>query len=566
MSGRLSGWRLLLMLLVCAPLSALPCAALTCTDADGDGYFFESGCGTPRDCNDASSFIHPGATETCDGFDSDCDGLLDNSASCARACPSAGNGGTRLLVEGIHNPQSTSLAWTGSGFGVVWDDVRNGAREIYFARLDADGHKIGVDVRITNAPGQSTIPQLAWSGSEFGLLWSDERDGNPELYFARLGPTGLKIGGDLRLTSDPSGLSGFGLVWAGSKWGVTWADARSGSYAVYVALISAGGARLSPDLTAIPVAEMPSIAWSGSEFGIACENDGWGEPQAVLVRVDSAAAAVTGWTQVTDPVWSYAQWPSLAWTGSEYAITWYDEPINNPTGMYFARLSAAGGMLSGPRHLGGGYYVQPAAQWLGLEHAAAWRWNSNVQLARVDAAGVPLGGPSAIPRSDWGPMSVRWTGTFFGVATIVFSGPGPLYKLQFSRIGCNCVDFDHDGYSSCEDCNDALNTAWSPLGEATALRFTPPSKTLLSWNAPGVPGGASSPLRYDTLRSVSPYDFQTSVACVETAGTDTSSADPSLPATGSALFYLVRPRNLCAETGFLGLTSDGAERSAGSCP
>ncbi len=40
-------------------------------DSDGDGFF------TPNDCDDSDPAIHPGATETCDNVDNDCDGFID---------------------------------------------------------------------------------------------------------------------------------------------------------------------------------------------------------------------------------------------------------------------------------------------------------------------------------------------------------------------------------------------------------------------------------------------------------------------------------------------------------
>lgn len=46
-----------------------------CTDADGDGYFVEPGCGTALDCRDADAAIHPGACDIKgDRIDQDCDG------------------------------------------------------------------------------------------------------------------------------------------------------------------------------------------------------------------------------------------------------------------------------------------------------------------------------------------------------------------------------------------------------------------------------------------------------------------------------------------------------------
>ena len=58
----------------------------TCTDADGDGYYAESGCGTAVDCDDSDKYVYPGAEETCDGIDNNCDGDVDeNCQTCTDA-------------------------------------------------------------------------------------------------------------------------------------------------------------------------------------------------------------------------------------------------------------------------------------------------------------------------------------------------------------------------------------------------------------------------------------------------------------------------------------------------
>ncbi len=59
---------------------------LPCSDNDGDGYgTIGSGCeagDTLRDCNDNNAAIHPGATETCDSVDNNCDGSINEGNVC----------------------------------------------------------------------------------------------------------------------------------------------------------------------------------------------------------------------------------------------------------------------------------------------------------------------------------------------------------------------------------------------------------------------------------------------------------------------------------------------------
>lgn len=47
-----------------------------CVDSDGDGYGEGTGC-AGADCNDDNGAVHPGATESCNGADDDCDGDVD---------------------------------------------------------------------------------------------------------------------------------------------------------------------------------------------------------------------------------------------------------------------------------------------------------------------------------------------------------------------------------------------------------------------------------------------------------------------------------------------------------
>ncbi len=66
----------------------LPCLAGDPVDKDGDGY---DGCTV--DCDDGNPRIHPGATESCNLRDDDCNGIIDDPPECPRCLKEEAPGG-----------------------------------------------------------------------------------------------------------------------------------------------------------------------------------------------------------------------------------------------------------------------------------------------------------------------------------------------------------------------------------------------------------------------------------------------------------------------------------------
>lgn len=192
-----------------------------------------------------------------------------------------------VVAEGPDPRYDTAIAWSGSEFGVVWADDRDGNWEVYFARLDATGARIGNDHRVTFAAGSSQEPVIEWTGSEYGVAWTDFRDGNGEIYFARLDASGTKIGDDVRVTEDEVGSLTPTLAWTGSEFGIAWTDSGPGSEN-HLTRLNASGAKLGDSLTITDdpaYSDIPRVSWTGSEYAVFFSDDRNGDWEIYLTRV-----------------------------------------------------------------------------------------------------------------------------------------------------------------------------------------------------------------------------------------------------------------------------------------
>ncbi|MCK4655260.1 MAG: hypothetical protein KAU01_12530 [Candidatus Cloacimonetes bacterium] len=138
----------------------------------------------------------------------------------------------RLTYESI-NTYNPYIAVSGLYVHVVWYDERNSDEEIYFKRSPDNGTNWGADIRLTDDPGWSWFPHIAVSGSNVHVVWYDDRDGNWEIYYKRSTDAGTTWGIDTRLTND-SGYSRLPTIeTSGSYTHVVWSEDRDGNHEVY---------------------------------------------------------------------------------------------------------------------------------------------------------------------------------------------------------------------------------------------------------------------------------------------------------------------------------------------
>lgn len=201
----------------------------------------------------------------------------------------------------------------------------------------------------------------------------------------------------------------------------------------------------------------------------------------------------------------------------------------------------------------------------GTSYAAPHVAGALALLKQAFPSATPENLESALYRTAWDRGALGADDAYgYGIVSL-------LDAYEWIDAGNTCTDADGDGYAAAGgvgcgtvDCSDAAAGVWAIPSEVLALQLE--SKTSLTWIAPLAPGSFATLVRYDTLRSSSPSDFNGLGQCLESNdGPNTTATDSATPAPGAAFYYLVRARNACA-AGTLGQRSNGSERSGLTCP
>lgn len=139
---------------------------------------------------------------------------------------------TRLTSNAAYSYLPT-IGACGRSVHVSWFDDRDGDWEIYYKRSTDAGATWGNDTRLTDSPGESYRSSIAVAGLNIHLVWYDQRDGNQEIYYKHSTDNGATWGPDTALTSDPAASFYPSVAVWGDKVHVVWTDERDGNREIY---------------------------------------------------------------------------------------------------------------------------------------------------------------------------------------------------------------------------------------------------------------------------------------------------------------------------------------------
>lgn len=189
---------------------------------------------------------------------------------------------SKCFLGSAYGTQTTpSVASNGSLALVVWEDERiSSDRDVFGARVSTQGEILDpIGIPICTARSLQTGAKVACGDQNFLVVWTDYRNGNYDLYGARvdfagnvLDPNGFPISAGSWWESFPD------VSWDGTNFFVVWSDDRNPATASDIF-----GARVSPDgvvlddtgiqISFAPVMELtPSVSYNGSIYLVAWEH------------------------------------------------------------------------------------------------------------------------------------------------------------------------------------------------------------------------------------------------------------------------------------------------------
>ena len=135
----------------------------------------------------------------------------------------------------------SDVVWNGKDYAVAWVDYAD--LRLHFRRFFADGTPAAAGVvPSTLSSSSSDAPSLVWNGSGYGVAWVANSGSSYQIYFARLDANGARIGSEVKASfvgsSETNHCWSPSLAWSGAGYCVAWYDYRNGTYDIFATLLN----------------------------------------------------------------------------------------------------------------------------------------------------------------------------------------------------------------------------------------------------------------------------------------------------------------------------------------
>jgi Bacterial Ig-like domain (group 1) len=257
-------------------------------------------------------------------------GTKDKSTTWFVALDSAGKPGkiTQVTTDNTgSSPTYPTIASDGTNAAIAWQDRRNGSWDLYFRLVRPDGSFASKELEVRKELNSvSVAAQLIWTGSEYGLVFSDTRKayGHFQIYLARIAADGAQVLSETAITTASGNADTPGATfWKGNYW-ISWIEKAW-----------CGDAQPFGPKANSPVIDQGAdlgMAFTGAAQDIGAVEFGlpWGGSTSLSTTVhlavfDPLKKKVTSQLKVADNK-AFSAFPALAVVDDKLRTVWYDAP------------------------------------------------------------------------------------------------------------------------------------------------------------------------------------------------------------------------------------------------
>jgi len=324
-----------------------------------------------------------------------------------------------LIGRAKYNQHYPSVAYNANGniYLVTWQDHRvapGSQADIYGALVNPSGSITKGNMLINNSTGTQSWPRAVATGSGFSVIWSDLRKGtnNADLYMLSMTAGGVfKTGSEILISGGIGHQETPAVIYDGANLLVVWVDKRNSpslSPDVYATRVKLPSLVLDPNglvVSAAPAVQLkPALATNGTDYLVVWQDNRAHNSSGVDiygVRVSSSGKVKDSLPLVVSNAAGNQQAPAVASDGTNYLVVWQDHRLNKTYADIFGTVvNASTGAISYPNgiqiYIGKNGQSSPAVASDGQAYLVVWQ-DQQVSLTGSDIFGVivnNLGGAS----------------------------------------------------------------------------------------------------------------------------------------------------------------------------
>ncbi len=282
-----------------------------------------------------------------------------------------------------NNPASSHLpliAASADNVYIVWQDDTNGNPDIFFRASNDGGASFGATINLSSNSGLSLAPRVAAVGNSVYVVWQDDSTGNDEVFFRASTNNGASFNPTVNLSNLPGNSTIPQLAAVGDNVYVVWQDDVLGDFEIFFRSSLSNGATFGTIfvLSNNPGSSLsPRITAVGKFVYVVWRDDSLGNFETFFKTSADNGASFGSTVNLSSNAGTTFLYQMAATETSVYVV-WEDNTVDPFVDLFFRSSMDNGASFGITANLSNnsGISIDPQVAALGVNVYVVWRDNS----------------------------------------------------------------------------------------------------------------------------------------------------------------------------------------------